>query len=188
MESSVKTLKVHGRDILIRLLAREDAHALLSYFENLSVETKKRYAPHPFDRATVDAVCADPGSGGVMRFIAQTRDTNEIVGYALVKLGHIPHDAVRIEGYGVKLDEAEDAFYAPSVADAFQGSGLGSRIFEVIIEKLEAMNIRRLILWGGVQATNSRAVRYYEKNGFVRVGEFEYNGPNIDMVRTIAAV
>ncbi|MFH9836413.1 hypothetical protein ACH4NC_34765 [Streptomyces sp. NPDC017201] len=30
----------------------------------------------------------------------------------------------------------------------------------------------RIILWGGVRADNPRAIRYYEKNGFQRVGRF----------------
>jgi RimJ/RimL family protein N-acetyltransferase len=37
----------------------------------------------------------------------------------------------------------------------------------------------RIILWGGVHAENLRAIKYYEKLGFERVGSFT-TGDGID--------
>jgi ribosomal protein S18 acetylase RimI-like enzyme len=31
---------------------------------------------------------------------------------------------------------------------------------------------KRIILWGGVLSDNARAIRFYEKHGFFRVGSF----------------
>lgn len=41
---------------------------------------------------------------------------------------------------------------------------------------------KRIILWGGVQAGNEKAVSYYLKHGFRTVGQFEHNGNNYDMI------
>jgi len=40
-------------------------------------------------------------------------------------------------------------------------------------------------LWGGVQRYNEKATRFYLKNGFKRLGSFEYNGWNEDMMLDI---
>ena len=31
----------------------------------------------------------------------------------------------------------------------------------------------RMVLWGGTQATNDRAIHFYQKHGFRTVGEFQ---------------
>ena len=59
------------------------------------------------------------------------------------------------------------ALLAPSVSDEYQSKGLGNRLLEVMISKLKEMHRKHLILWGGVQADNSKALAFYEKNGFV---------------------
>lgn len=51
----------------------------------------------------------------------------------------------------------------------FQGSGLGGRLMQLAAEEAAAMACTRLLL--GVYARNSRAIQFYEKQGFVRVGE-----------------
>ena len=76
--------------------------------------------------------------------------------------------------------------FAPSVADAFQNSGLGSKMFSAILEDLKELSFKNIVLWGGVQATNTRAIHFYEKNGFTRIANFWYdNKDNIDMVLSI---
>lgn len=43
-----------------------------------------------------------------------------------------------------------------------------------------------MLLWGGVQATNERAIRYYTRNGFEPVGRFWHNGKdNLDRVKAL---
>jgi ribosomal protein S18 acetylase RimI-like enzyme len=179
----ILTLK-DGREFIIRQLKKSDADALYRYFCLLSDDTKKRFGPHPFDRVTVEAICAALDEDPILRYVVEI-DTHDIAGYALVKPGHIYHDVRRIECYGFALNEPEDCFYAPSLADSCQGSGLGTILLNVIVEKLRSMHITRMILWGGVQADNDKAVRYYIKNGFEKVGEFEYHGNNFDMIKIL---
>jgi len=68
------------------------------------------------------------------------------------------------------------------VADAWQGSGLGSIMAEQLFAMFVKGRYRFCVLWGGVQQTNIRAVNFYLKLGFTEYGRFEYNGLNIDMV------
>lgn len=70
------------------------------------------------------------------------------------------------------------------MADAWQGLGLGGKMLQFILGDLRTTtNVNRLILWGGVQADNFRAVKYYENNGFRVLGKFDYQGDNYDMMR-----
>jgi ribosomal protein S18 acetylase RimI-like enzyme len=46
---------------------------------------------------------------------------------------------------------------------------------------------RRIFLWGGVKAENFRAIRFYERLGFIRLGTFLYEGENLDMVYLVDA-
>ena len=50
----------------------------------------------------------------------------------------------------------------------FQGCGAGQQLMNVAVEEARRMEARRLLL--GVHAENSRALRFYERNGFHQVG------------------
>jgi diamine N-acetyltransferase len=170
----------NNRQVLIRLLQPRDKENLLSYFTSLSPETRKRFGPHPFDAHTVHQICTNLTNDDTQRYIAYTPDEKQIVAYMLVKEGVLDNDAKRLNTYGISTNGNECTF-APSIADAYQSSGLGSLMFQYILENNPS---RRMILWGGVQASNKRAVNYYSKIGFYKVGQFkDHNGQNFDMIR-----
>ncbi len=58
-------------------------------------------------------------------------------------------------------------------------------MFDFMLGKLKAMGFRRIIPWGGVQSNNIVAVKYYQKLGFSTLGNFEYQGVNLDMIRDV---
>ena len=99
-----------------------------------------------------------------------------------LKKEYLEHDRQRLNSYGLQPDHQTDCTYAPSVADDWQGRWLGTTLFKYILSDAEKMNFRRIILWGGVQADNERAIRFYLHNGFTILGEFQYNGNNFDMI------
>jgi ribosomal protein S18 acetylase RimI-like enzyme len=69
------------------------------------------------------------------------------------------------------------------VSDEFQNRGLGSLMMKHVIAVARRLGRRRMILSGGTQATNARAIHFYQKHGFRKVGEFETPGMNnFDMV------
>lgn len=163
-----------GRRALVRPLKPSDVEPLAAYFLGLSEDTRRRYGPHPFDRATAEALCAATDDPQMTRFVAvlpgPTGDA--IIGYMILARAIWEGDRQR---YG---DAAADAVgegcgcFAPSVADAYQSQGLGGQMAEHVMAAARALGMRRVILMGGVQATNYRARRLYARLGFRRVGDF----------------
>jgi L-amino acid N-acyltransferase YncA len=169
------------QEVTIRLLQSSDTEQLATYLQGLSVESKSRFSPHPFDHATINHICAMAGKEDTIRYVAET-EGKVLVAYMLIKPGVKQSDASRMGAYGLPIDAQTDCSFAPSVADAVQGSGLGTQMFYYIIDTLKKAGKKRLVLWGGVQSSNYKAIDYYRKTGFREVGEFERNGKNLDMV------
>jgi len=170
----------NNRQILLRRLGPADFDKLSDYLFRLSAETTKRFGPHGFDRNSIEALFAH--SGDYIGYVALETETSGIIAYSILKLGYLDHDSSRLQSYGLILDKATDCTFAPSVSDAWQSQGVGNSLFRFVLSDLKTMGIRRIILWGGVQADNYKAVNYYTKNGFTTLGEFEYNGRNYDMI------
>lgn len=170
--------------LLLRRLLLSDSGKLACYWCQLSDATRSRFAPHPFDIHSLQRLYAD-GQEAYRGYIAIDKHSQNIVAYAVVKMGCWEPDVTRLQGYGLTLNPATDASFAPSVADAWQGQGIGKQLLQYIKADLMDTEITRLILWGGVQYTNEQAVRYYHRQGFVTVGHFDYHGQNEDMVLDI---
>lgn len=168
-----------NKQVTIRKFQLSDCDNLCNYYIGLSDETKKRFGPHYFDKQSIVNVYSNPGNLG---FVAINNQTDEIVAYAIVRIGFLEHDRNRLESYGLLLDPETDATFAPSVADEWQSCGIGNRLFRFIMDDLKSKGIQRIILWGGVQCGNDKAIRYYKRNNFRILGEFLYNGPNYDMI------
>lgn len=170
-------------ELVVRKLNPDDLGVLSDYFRLLGSETRSRFGPHSFEINEMESMFANDPS--LMPVIIQHKHTGEIIAYSVVKLGYLDHDSFRLNGYGLTLDHHTDATYAPSVADNWQGKGLGKRMFAFILNELKSMGRKRIILWGGVQCSNERAVVYYQHLGFVTLGQFEYHGLNYDMILDI---
>jgi len=168
------------RKVNIRKLETSDFDALILYFQNLSESTKKRFGPHAFDKQTLIDLYAAPTD--FIGFIAVETDTGIIVAYMIIKTDYLQHDSFRLQSYGLTPDHETDCTFAPSVADLWQSSGLGSAMFGYIIQYLKASGKSRIILWGGVQSNNEKAINFYKKHGFCVLGQFEYHGMNEDMI------
>lgn len=173
----------NGRQLVLRHLESHDLEELLIYLNNLSAETRKRFGPHPFDRQSVIAFYDNPQEH--RGYIAQDLATGAIVAYSIIKTGFLHYDSPRLQSYGLTLNERTDCTFAPSVADDWQSQGVGNYLWEFILDELKRKGIKRIILWGGVQSDNNKAINFYRKNGFRLLGRFEYNGWNDDMILEI---
>ena len=171
--------------IRLRLLQNADEERLFKYFAHLSAETKSRFGPHPLDRDSVKRICNDQNSGTTRYIVLDEKD--DLIAYMLVKKGMNEGEKFRLQQNHIVFDEAHFCTFAPSVADAWQSNGLGSAMFEAIERDISTNTpFRFIILWGGVQATNEKAVRYYEKYAFKRMGSFWYDGKaNYDMIKSL---
>ena len=172
----------NNRSALLRALDSGDLDRLSDYLQNLSLDTRKRFGPHPFDRqAIIDFYSTKVHQA----YVAQDFETGNLVAYSIIKMGFLEHDRPRLESWGIYPNNESDCTFAPSVADAWQSCGLGNGLLHFILADLKTKGIRRMILWGGVQSDNDKAVRYYLKNGFRIAGQFQYQGDNYDMVLDI---
>ena len=75
----------------------------------------------------------------------------------------------KICGYSKCLEAIEFHHINPSIKEW--------KLSDLVTNKIE-----RIILWGGVQMDNERAINYYKKIGFETIGQFTYNGENYDMI------
>lgn len=172
-----------NKTIHIRKHQQEDLEHLATYLQNLSEDSKKRFGPHPFDLHAIVEFYQNPDLH--QAYIAETADSQEIIAYAIIKWGVLEADRERYLSYGMELNHQTDCEFAPSVADAWQSCGIGNAMLQFILDELKKTDIQRMVLWGGVQADNEKAVNYYLKHGFQKKGQFTHNGENFDMVLEI---
>ena len=176
-----------NESIIIRLLEPADAPKLIEYFNGLSDQTKNYFAPHSFIEETVHHICSTLNPDELIRLIAHSPDKQEIIAYTLLLAGATPSDTARYQTLGISINTETDYSIAPSIADAYQSRGLGGHLMTKALTLAKAIGKKRVVLWGGVQARNERAVRYYHRYGFVELGQFEHNGvSNYDMCLTLA--
>lgn len=168
--------------IVFRKLISTDLDNLLNYLHSLSTETKSRFGPHPFDR---DSVISFYNCEDVVGYVAIDTATNSLSAYTIIKKGILQHDKERLLNYNYPGIETNCCTFAPSVADNFQSKGIGTKLFDYILSDIHSWGVNKIILWGGVQAANEKAVNFYRKKGFIPLGLFEYNGTNIDMLLEI---
>jgi GNAT superfamily N-acetyltransferase len=176
-----------GEEVLIRLLREDDGAWLAAYLEGLCAETCSYYRPHPFDRETADRICDSLASSDKLRFVALSRSDGDdrIVAYVPFKLGVRDADRQRYAARGIELDAETDTTIAPSVADEYQGAGLAGAIVRYLVDHSRALGRTRMVLWGGVQARNARAIAFYRKCGFREMGEFWTDQNNFDMLASL---
>jgi len=176
----------NGKEANIRLLNPDDKESLYNYLQLLSADSRSRFGPHQFDRQTIISICEQPVNGIIQRFVAVDDASDLIVAYMLIKQGMIEADQQRYAQINQFFDPSSTATFAPSVADAWQSIGLGTAMSAFIEEELRSKGIKKIILWGGVQASNLKAVNFYKKNGYQFIVSFWHDEKdNHDMVKEL---
>lgn len=165
-------------DLLLRLLQPADAGKLGDYFDTLSARSKSRFQPHPLTRKQAAAVCASDGVETVRLVIEHSR---AIIGYFILEPRVSVHEVARYREHGIMLQPGLDFMFAPSMGDAFQNRGIASSAMPHVIDLARGRGARSLVLMGGTQATNARAIAFYEKFGFRRFGGYQTEVFNHDM-------
>lgn len=175
-----------GENGLARLLTRADGERLAAYLEGLSAATRRLYAPHPFDHATGLRLCDEIDYRQSLRFVCQIGADPEaragdaggtrLIAYFIVGLGPGASQAQHYAQLGISLDPATTCWLAPSVADEYQSRGVGSLLLPVVLDVMRQLGMERMVLSGGTRAENHRAIHFYAKHGFRRVGDFDSRG------------
>ena len=175
----------NGKTVAIRLLKPGDEEVLYNYLQNLSMESRSRFGPHSFDQQTIHRICEQPDND-IQRFIATDESASIIVSYMLIKQGMIEWDLQRYAQRNQFYEPETTVTYAPSVADYWQSTGLGTAMLNIIEKNLAGKGIRHIVLWGGVQASNTTAVNFYRKNGYRFIDSFWHDDKdNYDMVKDL---
>ena len=173
-------LTKNNRPVTLHRLQPLDLDDLYDYLQHLGDATKKRFGPHDFDWQAITRFYhpSEQHTG----YVARSVETGEIIAYAILKRGYLEHDASRLQSYGLQLNQHSDSTFAPSVADDWQSEGLGNMLLQFILDDIRDTPVERIILWGGVQSDNEKALGFYRKNGFVTLGQFRTDRLNDDMV------
>jgi ribosomal protein S18 acetylase RimI-like enzyme len=162
------------KEVLLRKLEKADGKLLYDYCANLSLSTKEKFKPHLFEWDTIQDICKNASSKETDSYIGELLATKQIIAYFIIRFGVSSNDKKRLDSNfdGIK----KICSFAPSISDSFQGSGLASILFDFIKLDLINMNVAKVILLGGVQKDNSRAISFYKKMGFLVESEFERYG------------
>jgi GNAT superfamily N-acetyltransferase len=164
-----------GERVGFRPLAVADSRIFARYLAGASDEMRGFFSPHPFDEATAKSIASSPDPARVLRMLATVGSgpDERSVAYFILKLQVPPHEIERYAACGYPLDERTTASVAPSVADDYQDRGLGSALMRATLDVARRLGKTLVVLSGGVQARNSRAIHFYAKQGFESVGRFE---------------
>ncbi len=173
-----------GEQVCLRPLRPDDVDALARFLGGLSPQTRHFSIFPSYDRATARVLCDAINRFDKLRLVVEVIPAQTIVGLIEFSFDIPAGDMARYAAYGVALDARDDCRFGPTFADAYQDQGLGTRLFPYVVAVARGFGKTRIMLWGGVLAENGRAIRFYEKQGFVRMGEFvDGEGlPVIDML------
>ncbi len=168
-----------NKPVLLRRYSGDDFERLLTYLQQLGPTTSKHFQPHPFHKEAITNLFNQHEFEG---WVAIDPSSDKIIAYTIIKKGYLHHDYPRLQRYGVSISYEHCYTIAPSVTDAWQSTGVGQLLFDYVLTEMKNRQVKQLILWGGVQTDNIKAIRFYQKNGFRSLGHFQHNGLNEDML------
>ncbi|WP_329436829.1 GNAT family N-acetyltransferase [Streptomyces sp. NBC_01280] len=177
----------HGAKAVLRPLVHADAERLAGFLDGLSPESRRLSTFDGYDLAAARELCDAIARYDKLRLVLEDESSERIVGLFELSLALTAGDIARYRAAGIRLTERTDCRFGPTLADAYQGGGVGSLVLPLVLEAVRRLGRARVILWGGVLADNARALRCYEKNGFQLVGRF--TGPDgtssLDMILSL---
>lgn len=176
----------HGQRLTVRSLGADDAAAFGRFLTELGAVTRSFFGPHPLDAAEAARLCAAQPEPGALRLVACATD-GRIVGYFILEMGLRAGDEARYRERGQALEAHRAVTLAPVIADDWQDHGVAGAAFPALLDAVRAAGRETIVLMGGTQKRNARAVRYYLREGFQPHGEFEHPPGiwNIDMTRQL---
>ncbi|MEV0009713.1 GNAT family N-acetyltransferase [Streptomyces sp. NPDC047973] len=168
-----RRLNAHGGpDVVIRPLVHADSGELAAFLSALSAGTRHFSTFDGYDLVAAGDLCDAIGRYDKLRLVLEEGPSGRIVGLLEFSLALTASDVARYQDAGIRITETTDCRFGATLADDYQGRGIGTLAFPLVREVARLLGRSRIILWGGVRADNSRAIHYYEKNGFHTVGPF----------------
>lgn len=155
-----------------------------------SPESRRLSTFDGYDLAAARELCDAIARYDKLRLVLEDESSARIVGLFELSLALTAADIARYRAAGIRLTERTDCRFGHTLADAYQGGGVGSLVVPLVLEAVRRLGRTRVILWGGVLADNARALRFYERNGFQLVGPFTGpdGTPSLDMILSLTQV
>ncbi len=173
-----------GEDGVLRPLDPRDPGALTRFLSELSPRTQALYdVDAPAQQAA--EMCEAIDGYDRLTFVLEDGG-GSIVGLFELSFTLPVGDRERFVRYGVELHPGADVRLGVCLADRFQGVGIASGMWPRIVDVVLAFGCVRILLWGGVYASNKKALRFYERVGFQEVGRF-VRGDKTECIDMIAA-
>ncbi|MFI5911997.1 GNAT family N-acetyltransferase [Dactylosporangium sp. NPDC051541] len=170
-----------GQPFTVRPLHRSDAAPLQTFLSTLS-EPSRRYwhgdtDPSEAARDWIDSIARYDK----LRLVAHAPTTPTVLAGVIDLSFSLPDgwEITRYAAAGILLDPARTVRWGPCVADAWQSRGLAAALLPPSWSAAKLLNRDCVVLFGGVDATNHRARRFYTKHGFT---EATNDGTLIDMI------
>lgn len=104
---------------------------------------------------------------GAKAWLAETTQGQSPVGYAIMATPSLPKEITGMHDLELKR------IYSFS---RFHGTGLGSVLMRAAVEEARSQAAARLLL--GVYGENHRAIQFYQKHGFVHLGQRQFRVGN----------
>ncbi len=159
-----------GRAGLLRPLVATDEPPLATFFEGLGTASRLSYdVDEPAAHAA--QMCEAIDRYDKLRFILEGQ-SGTIQGIFEFSFGLPEGDRNRYRSYGLELQPGTDVRFALCIADALQGQGVARLLWPHLTDVARGFGCTRIILWGGVYASNEPALRFYRRLGFSEVGQF----------------
>lgn len=160
-----------GSAVVVRPLTRADAGHLARFPQALSRASRRFSTFDGYDLATARELCGAIARHDKLRLVIEEVPSGRIVGLIEFSLDLTPAD-IALPASGHPPQRGDRLPVRPHAGRRPPGPGPGDARAPVGHGDRRLLARTRTILWGGVRADNPRAIRYYEKNGFQRVGRF----------------
>ena len=173
-----------GEVVVLRPLKPSDVEILAEFLESLSSQTREFYSCASYDLNEAKKYCEAINRYDKLRFIVISKTTNKMIALFEYSFDIPGGDRKRLESYHEEFDLSRIVRFGPCIADSYQSRGVGSMLLPFIIKIAREFGKKQIFLWGGVLFNNERAIKFYEKIGFRKLGNFnnDRGKESIDMI------
>ena len=175
--------------LILRPLVPSDVKELTVFLEGLSPETRMFHSFSSYDEKGAIKLCDSINVYDKLRLVLDliSNEYQGIIGVLMFGFDLVKGDIERYQGYGIELNNDAVCRLSPCITDDYQDLGYGSMSMPYMVDIASRFGKKSIILLGGVHTKNHRAIRFYEKNGFQRMGYWinPENQECLDMMRRI---
>jgi GNAT superfamily N-acetyltransferase len=166
-------------------LTKNDIDGLAQFLHSLSSETRFFWQRDGYDQNAALEMTQAIARYDKLRLIAVPPATpSRILALTEFSFDLPGEDLRRFVSYGYPADATTDCRFGPCVRDECQGRGLATLLLPPTLDTARRFGQKRIFLWGGVLQSNRRAIRFYQRAGFIEIGRFvnRDGNPCLDMI------